>query len=119
MHWACKARRLLVLPSCETQSLNPHKTPGGIDKHKLHIGLDGLALDIKIYRDDLQALTQQDWVFDGVTAVPDGENPEPFVLGDGVRAQVAASGASDALGEGNTANNKHQTQSVKPRKQLT
>jgi hypothetical protein len=34
-------------------------------------------------------------------------------------AQVAASGASDALGEGNTANNKHQTQSVKPRKQLT
>jgi len=105
--------------------LNPHKTPGllGIDKHKLHIGLDGLALDIKIYRDDLQALTQQDWVFDGVTAVPDGENPEPFVLGDGVRkntlAQVAASGASDALGEGNTANNKHQTQSVKPRKQLT
>ena len=61
----------------------------GIDKHKLHIGLDGLALDIKIYRDDLEALTQQDWVFDGVTAVPDGENPEPFVLGDGVRIQAA------------------------------
>ncbi len=60
----------------------------GIDKHKLHIGLDRMALDIKIYRDDLEAVTGASWMFDSVTATSDDEVLDSFVLGDGVRIQA-------------------------------
>lgn len=66
----------------------------GIDKLKLHVGLDGMALDIKLYRDDLDALSGVTWEFDTVSATPltDGDDATGhslgFVLGDGVRIRA-------------------------------
>lgn len=62
----------------------------GLDRNKLHVGLDGTALDIKVYRQDIEAETQQDWTFDDVSASPsDQQDSTRFILGDGVRVQVS------------------------------
>jgi len=60
----------------------------GLDTNKLHIGLDGMALDVKLYRQDLESDTGIDWRFDAVSAIPADERAG-FVLGDGVRVRVS------------------------------
>lgn len=60
----------------------------GLDTHKLYVALDGTALDIKIYRDDLEASTNSAWAFGDVSAEPEDERLDAFVLGDGVRIRV-------------------------------
>lgn len=60
----------------------------GLDRNKLHIGLDGTALDIKVYREDLETSTGSPWEIDEVSARTDGDHTESFVLGDGLRVQV-------------------------------
>ncbi len=62
----------------------------GMDHRKLHIGLDGTALDIKLYKEDLQTSTDCDWTFDSVSATPSNDALDTFVLGDGVRVRVIA-----------------------------
>jgi len=60
----------------------------GLDANKLHIGLDGMALDVKLYREDLERDTGTDWRFDTVSATA-ADGRDGFVLGDGVRVRVA------------------------------
>ena len=60
----------------------------GLDSNKLHIALDGMALDVKLYREDLERDTGVDWRFDTVGALP-ADQRSGFMLGDGVRVRVA------------------------------
>mgnify|MGYP003871585679 CR=1 FL=1 len=60
----------------------------GLDANKLHIGLDGMALDVKLYREDLEGDTGTAWRFDTVSATAADER-DGYVLGDGVRVRVA------------------------------
>ena len=74
----------------------------GIESNKLHVGLDGLALDVKLWREQLEADTAVDWRFDDVSArpartgrrrddAPPGPpvpEPVPIFLGDGVQVRA-------------------------------
>ena len=75
----------------------------GVEPNKLHVGLDGLALDVKLWREDLEATTGVGWAFDEVSArpgrgavangrppVPGRPVPEPvpIFLGDGVQVRA-------------------------------
>lgn len=69
----------------------------GVEPNKLHVGLDGMALDVKLWREDLEASTGVAWAFDTVSARPgarrtppaaDSTAAEPIFLGDGVRLRV-------------------------------
>ena len=82
----------------------------GVEPNKLHVGLDGLALDVKLWREDLEATTGVAWTFDAVSArpgrradraegaaaetgtaigaAPPVPAPAPIFLGDGVQVRA-------------------------------
>ena len=60
----------------------------GVEPNKLHVGLDGLALDVKLWREDLEATTGVGWTFDAVSARPGRRGPAGADRADGVPAPV-------------------------------
>lgn len=60
----------------------------GIEENKLHVGLDDMALDVKVYREDVEATTGTGWTFGRVAATPDELSMRSLMLGDGVQVRA-------------------------------
>ena len=67
----------------------------GIEPNRMHVGLDGLALDVKLWREGLEASTGVPWRFDAVSARP-GRRARPGAGGTDATATVPTPLAGDA-----------------------
>ena len=56
----------------------------GITGNRLYIAIDKFAIDLKVYREDLQNQMQTNYQFNGVQALPAEPDKPTWTLGDGV-----------------------------------
>ncbi len=61
----------------------------GVRTDKLYVNLDGMAMDVKVYRDDLDTTFDTQYTMDSITASPADANAPVWQLGQGVELQIA------------------------------
>ncbi len=87
-----KAIEFQVIDSHLRQDLEePHTHAGtvmGLRGGKVYVAIDDLAVDLKVYLDDLRAQYQTPYSLSAVSAVPESSDCPVFVLGDAVDVQV-------------------------------
>lgn len=82
---------LLSVFSTELADTNPQWHSGtimGMRADKLYINLDDMALEVKVYRNDLESALSVEYTIDDISARPDNTSAPTWMLGQGVQLRI-------------------------------